>query len=621
MIAHVMRYLSVSDRCEAALVSKRWYEASLDPALQKDTIFDLHAALNDDDPVSYILRRRGLHLALDNLDGFTKSKSDIFNRCKEIGENLRELSLKASDVSEMILMSILFNCYHLNTLDLSGCNSLFMSGQFLSKQSDTEKLKEVLQNLENLSLANIRYLSNVTFKRITGICRNLKKLSLAGCQILFHSGSYFGTNVSKENSAVLTFEIIQEYVKENTQNITSLNLSRTALTNEALEELAKTPLLNLKELNILGCKDLTDRGIQLFCKVQKNIEVLNLALNVEFTDSCLNSVAEQLKNLKHLDLSKCRQLTHMGAAKLSSLHKLTYLDTSSCFMLSSAGLDKGLCTPNRASLVHLNLSGCTQVNDQFMLRLCNTASNLSFLDVSSCIKITDNSVHAVSTRLKYLRVLRTSWCREITDCGLLGITRPKGAVKRPPILQHDDGQCVCTRSDHLSDVFNKPRKVGDNQGLPQQISCCRLSNIGALIELDLSACHQITDFSVIEVMRFKELRILKLSMCPKLTDDSLVTVTKFQPSLEDLSLSHCNKITDYGIDLVAKKLKRLTNLNVQNCEKLTNHSIESLYVYALRLKHLNVSVCCNITVTAAEQLENRNPNAVQVSKRLLDTGN
>jgi F-box/leucine-rich repeat protein 9 len=40
-----MRYLSVADRKEAALVNRVWYDASLDPILQKDIVIHFYGAM------------------------------------------------------------------------------------------------------------------------------------------------------------------------------------------------------------------------------------------------------------------------------------------------------------------------------------------------------------------------------------------------------------------------------------------------------------------------------------------------------------------------------------------------------------------------------------------------
>ena len=232
-----MRFLSVADRKEAALVCHLWYDASLDPILLKDTIVMFHIPTTSSNRIPTLGQRKMPNLVLDSIDGSHHSKSVIMESCQHMYRNLQSLSLKGSDITENNLLAILAQCHNLESLDLSCCNSLFMSGQLLSKEEDVKRLKPVLKNVHELNLASIRYLSDAAFNRLTSVCPNITKLSLAGCQITFHSDAYYKGYSKNANSAILTQTNIMAFVSSCAETMKSVNFSRTSIPNEALAEL------------------------------------------------------------------------------------------------------------------------------------------------------------------------------------------------------------------------------------------------------------------------------------------------------------------------------------------------------------------------------------------------
>ena len=620
MLAQILGYLNPSDRREAALVSRTWHQASQESGLQEKRVYGMKNLLKGNVTIE---NRKGLRLTLDNLNGFLgNGKDNFYAKCKGIGSNITELVFNGSDITGDLLVALLLNCHELEKLDLSGANSLFMSGQFLSYDSDVQNLQKSLANVRSLSLANIRYLSNATFTKIAKTCANLENLSLAGCPILFHSKSYIGDKVagiSTANSAVLTFEVIKKYITQLTPSLTGLDLSNTGITNEAVYNLITIPDLKLKELNLSSCKELTDKAIGTVCNFQRGIENINISNNEGLTDVALVSISENLQGLTCLSVGKLDQLTEESVTRLSQLKKLQKVDLSSCVKVTNEGLIKSLCGPYRENLLHLNISGCIKVADGFLVQLTTAATNLIHLDVSYT-GITDCSLYVIAAKLKYLRQLNLAYCRELTDYGILGIERPMEDMKRPPIVQHDDGECTCTRKYQLSSVFTKPMK---NQEFYQKATCiplCQLgltclvplTNIEGLRELDLTGCLQMTDNGLAMALKFQEMKVLKLDLCGKITDKALIAMSDRLPSVEKLSLSQCNKITDDGVVAVVKNMKRLMSLNLQGCDKVTNKTVDAICIHAYRLKMLNVKFCKNITSTGLEQLEKHRASLVQV---------
>ena len=74
------------------------------------------------------------------------------------------------------MLTILKQSHNLKCLALVNCKQLFMSGTFLSNQSDRNALKDVLQHLDELVLDDNIYLSDVLILRIISTLQQLQIL-------------------------------------------------------------------------------------------------------------------------------------------------------------------------------------------------------------------------------------------------------------------------------------------------------------------------------------------------------------------------------------------------------------------------------------------------------------
>lgn len=624
VVTHIMRYLSLSDRKDAALVCRTWYEASLDPILQRDIIIHFYASSAESTrkAIPSLSRRRLPHLVLNNFDVSLDAKAVVLKSCEHLAKNLKSLSLKGSNITERTFVELLSQCENLVSLDLSCCNSLFMSGNLLEKHSDLQLLKSTLTNVVDVNLSSVRYLSDATFNRIVTVCENIEKLSLAGTQMAFSSGVYYPDKQSRfANISVLTFRNILDFLV--TQPcLTSLNLSKTQIEDEHVEELVTIHDLQLQELILVGCRNVSDEGIGYICKHQPHLKSLDIRECPDLTNSSVLTVTAYLSQLKNLYMNKCKQVSDKSVMSLSKLKQLEILDLSECHQISSQGLLKGLCSEGITVLVtHLNLNCCSLVTDAFVEKACECLPLLTHLDLGSCFKVTDSSVHAISGNLKYLRFLRLAWCKEITDLGLLGLLSEGNQHK------HDeaDGECRCTRKYPSTIIFKKPTEK-KNEPTIQEIQRnslnashkpVALSNLAGVRYLDLSACKKLTDTSLMQTIKFPELRTLSLGMLPELTSEGIAQIVRSNPSIEELNLSQCGSMTDGAMATITTRLKRLQLLNVFGCDKLTDKSVSYIRDNCTRLKHLDVSFCGGISLSAMENLESRCQTLVSVQKRMI----
>lgn len=103
------------------------------------------------------------------------------------------------------------------------------------------QVKSALSGLEELDLSDLRYLSDLTFNRLTGCTPHLRRLSLAGCHIAFEFDPYRGCPAgSVENSsALLSLRNLRRLLTEQKSTLVALDLSRTSISPESLRTISQ----------------------------------------------------------------------------------------------------------------------------------------------------------------------------------------------------------------------------------------------------------------------------------------------------------------------------------------------------------------------------------------------
>ncbi|XP_051548151.1 F-box/LRR-repeat protein 20-like isoform X1 [Myxocyprinus asiaticus] len=628
IISYILGYLHVTDRREASLVCKSWYEASQEHQFQKNVTFRFPVSTSSLDFIRALARRPRCGLIISHLDGSSLSRQVLVEVGVHLGPRLESLALPGSSITESSLLGLLPHLTGLHKLDLQGLDSLFMSGAFLSRDEHRQQVQHALRNLQELDLSDLRYLSDLSFNRLTSCTPKLRQLALAGCHIAFEFDPYRGCPVGSGSSALVSLRNLLSLLQKQASTLRCLDLSRTSITPESLRSIAQVPGLLLEELSLRGCKELTDYSMEILCKQQNALKKLDLSACTELTSRTVLAVATELKDLHLLTLSQDWKITDKGLAELMSLHCLRTLDLSECLHVSGVDLVKGLSSPQpRAQLETLSLRNCTYIRDAVIYSLTQLlGSNLKELDLTSCVYLTDLSIRAIATYLPALVVLRLGWCKEISDWGLLGMVEPTKDCE-PRDKEEDKGPSF-TRTFGNMGFFQppslpfqeKPRLVTDEDlGAFKEQEGASLLALRGLQELDLSACSKLTDTSITQVLRFPELRHLSLSMLPEISDESLVSVAYHCCSLTSLALSHCPQISDQGMARALPLLHRLQHLYLACCDAITNETLSIISLHCDRLRTLDVSMCKDITVHQVDHLQSRLPFLEKVQCRFVNS--
>ena len=614
VITEILRYLTVSDRKQAGLVNHAWYDASLDPILQSDVVFTFHPDIASNRNIPSLGSRRVCNISIGNAGCFFNTTDMMSQSVGKIAKTLKCLSLKGSTISERTLFNLLTRCHVLEHVDLSCCNSLFLSGNLFVNEAD--QLRKKLHTVKELNLSSISHITDITFQNITSIFVNLEKMALAGNHMFFKmpNSSYANAGPSR---AVFTFDAVLDFLQERGSKIKSLNLSRSLITDSHLQTLASVAGLNLREMIMICCRNISDRGVSYFVLKQRHLEVMDLSQCQELTGETLNAITHNLQDIRSLQMEKIRRITDSSVKNLNKLRYLEQLNLSACHSLTNRGLLSIFCDDNQLKhLTWLNVSYCTLVQDDLVKRICITAPQLKHLEISSCNKITNISIHFISHYLNHLRSLRLAWCKNITDDGLYSFGVPRKQILLPP------EECRCQHKQMVPKLLNLPSVLDktcstDFDEATSDINVIPLSNLRMLKELDLTACHRITDDSLTQMLKFVQLQILHLTMCSSITDQTLFAIAANCPCVEQLYLSQCTNITNTGIIMILQHLKRLKLLDISGCDLLTDECLFAMSEYSKGLQQLDVSMCSGLTLHNVDELELNLTHLHTVNKRLL----
>ncbi|XP_011918655.1 PREDICTED: leucine-rich repeat-containing protein 29 isoform X3 [Cercocebus atys] len=628
MLTYILSFLPLSDQKEASLVSWAWYRAAQN-ALRES------------------LGLRGICcISLTNVDGSPASHQVLQSVAYHLGPHLQSLSLGGGSPTEASFVALILGCPALCVLDLSGCNSLFTSGTLLAQPEMAQSVRQALSGLRELNLAGLRDLADLSFNRLSSCAPSLERLSLAYCHLTFELGPVRGSISPQDSSpSQFSFRNLLRFVQERAGRLRALDLSGTGLPPEALQALGRVAGLQLQELSLHSCRDLSTEAVATLCFQQPGLTSLDLSGCSELTDGALLAVSRGLRHLRRLSLGKLQRLTDAGCTALGGLRELQSLNMAECCLVRGRELAQALGSVHGApsQLASLSLAHCSSLKDASVLSMIPALGlSLRVLDLSSCVALTNRTLQAICTYLTHLSVLRLAWCRELCDWGLLGLEEPvqgtqvrdprslgrmgwplgSAALLSLPSLSVGTFKGKLRRNLRSKGFFLQPRPELEHQASGTKDPCPEpqgpsLLMLRALQELDLTACSKLTDASLAKVLQFPQLRQLSLSLLPELTDKGLVAVAGGCPSLEHLALSHCSRVSDKGWAQAASSWPRLQHLNLSSCSQLTEQTLDTIGQACRQLRVLDVAMCPGINMAAIRRFQAQLPQVSCVQSRFV----
>lgn len=303
-------------------------------------------------------------ISLTNLDGSPASLQVLRSVTHHLGPHLQSLCLGGGSPTEASFVALILGCPALRILDLSGCNSLFTSGMLLAQPETAQQVQQALSGLRELSLASLRDLADLSFNRLSSCAPCLERLSLAYCHLTFQLGPAWGTIGPQDSSpSQLSFRNLLRFLKERAGRLHALDLSGTGLPPEALRALGQVAGLQLQELSLHSCRDLSTEAVAALCHQQPGLTSLDLSGCSELADGAVLAVSRGLRHLRRLSLRKLQRLTDAGCSALGGLCELQSLDLAECCLVRGRELAQSLGSVCAAPppLASLSLAYCSSL--------------------------------------------------------------------------------------------------------------------------------------------------------------------------------------------------------------------------------------------------------------------
>lgn len=198
---------------------------------------------------------------------------------------------------------------------------------------------------------------------------------------------------------------------------------------------------NLMRLNISGCGAVDDQNFTLLLSSCRNLKCINVARCRKLGDTGMLAL-QNCKQLSELTLSRCRHITDTGLKRIAEYSGaiLQILDISSCMRVSDVGL-KALAAKCRR-IVFVNLSSCHSITTAGVSSLVDSCSFITDLNVSGCPEVSGISLVQSQSSNEYkptnlkLQYLNLSWCLAFNDSSLNTI-----ANRCPHLLQLNLSLC------------------------------------------------------------------------------------------------------------------------------------------------------------------------------------
>lgn len=206
-------------------------------------------------------------------------------------------------------------------------------------------------------------LTDLSFNQLSSCVLRLERLSLACCHLTFEPGPAQGSIGPQDSSpSQLSFHNLLQFV-EQAGRLHALGLSGTGLPPEALQALGQVAGLQLQELSLHSCRDLSTEAVDTLCHQQPGLTFLDLSGCSELADGALLAVSRGLRRLWHLSLRKLQRLTDARCSALGGLRELQSLDMAECCLVRGreSAQALGLVCGAPHPLASLSLAYCSSL--------------------------------------------------------------------------------------------------------------------------------------------------------------------------------------------------------------------------------------------------------------------
>jgi len=314
-------------------------------------------------------------------------------------------------------------------------------------------LKIVANNCPKLEYLNVNWCNNIDTRGLTKVidgCPNLKDL---------HASEVRGWDDVDFVQKIFLRNSLERLILTHCDTLTDESLSVLIEGEDSeVDYLTGRPIVpprNLKHLDLTRCRGITDQGVRTFVNNLPYLEGLNLSKCRGILDATLTELLPTVPLLSHLDLEELEDLTNIVLQALST-------------------------APCAKRLRHLSISYCENLGDTGMLPVLKTCTNLEALEMDNT-RISDLVLAeaAAMTRTRLPRVviqgkaeykpanglrLVAYDCQNVTWTGVREVMSRNAeifvtthATELPPLERTTAASSASSSVDHLPSLPPAPR--------------------------------------------------------------------------------------------------------------------------------------------------------------------
>ena len=412
-------------------------------------------------------------------------------------------------------------------------------------------------------------------------------------------------HISIANAPMVTDVSLAPLNRSSFRTLRALDITNLNVGDAGVAWIAAGCNKGLRELNMRGCRAVTDVGIIALSESCTNLTCLSLAECVEVTDAAINRLVQSLGPTGLLN--PYRKYTAKPKAKKRPIAK------------RRAG---------RRNVHH------DEEDDEIVDKYIDIPSGLRILDLSDCSKLTDRCLQSIGNFCQALETLVLVGVNNITDVGLLHLGRMRARLPEQK-LGHTQ---TAVSFNPLATLNVSGRFQVSNVGLNTYFGTARVTDLGVarmlkqgcgnrMVSLDLTGSAFVGDKTLKALGNINGgegavmLKKLSLSGCARITNvgvAALFSVTADHSSshgdqggsqgsqdriggkgciaLETLNVAGCPRIGDGALIALGRGTasNTLKKLNLFKCRNITDVGIRALG-RCTALEDLNLRTCVNIT--------------------------
>ncbi|MCJ1366794.1 hypothetical protein MMC16_005924 [Acarospora aff. strigata] len=348
MKVHIFQYLKPKEIVRCSSVSKAWHKMCFDGQLwiSLDTS-EFYRDIPGDSLVK-IITAAGPFVRDLNLRGCVQMREKWMSEGQRLSDACRNLVNFSIEGCRIDRSSI-----HYFLLRNPRLVHINISGLTATNNS---AMKIIAQGCPQLEYLNVSWCSNIDtqgLKRVVQSCPKLKDLR-AG-EVKGFNDKSFMLELFKRN----TLERLVVHHCE-TLDDDSLQVLVQGI-NAEIDPLTDRPIVPpraFKHLDFTRCRNLTDRGLALLAHNVPHLEGLQLSQCQALTDDALSGIIASSPRLTHLDLEELDELSNTTLQNLAK-------------------------APSNKRLEHLSISYCENLGDSGMLQVVKECPNLKSLDMDN----------------------------------------------------------------------------------------------------------------------------------------------------------------------------------------------------------------------------------------------